>query len=406
MRDSSARTPERRRDPRTKLVEIAYIGMGPENGGLVLDVSDGGLSFHAVAAVEQAETIRFLLSLRGHSRIEGAGEVVWTNETRTVCGLRFTSLSGGAREHLNNWTNQSQPPAAARRPSISDGLPAVPQSEALPAAKAPASTETSRPVFAIPPGADFYSSETLGDSPWKDRLHWVLVGLLVVAFMYGGYKYGVHVGEVEILSGAPPATESGPQSEPPTVAPVPADDTSAGTGELATPVDAAAPAVDDATPSPTLAQPAPTVETSVPAGGASIPNAGSVPGSSLVNASKTNIPTKPTLPPPGGLKHRADAADEQTVQAVDSGKSEFAAALASLNGDNGRRDSAKAVHELWTAVADGNSEAEVFLAELYATGDGVLKNCEQARVLLMAASKGGNAEAKVKLDELDTDGCP
>ena len=36
-------TAERRQAPRTKLVEIAYIGMGPENGGLVLDVSDGGL---------------------------------------------------------------------------------------------------------------------------------------------------------------------------------------------------------------------------------------------------------------------------------------------------------------------------------------------------------------------------
>ena len=85
--------------------------MGPENGGLVLDVSDGGLSFHAVAPVQRAETIHFLLSLRGHSRIEGAGEVVWTNEMRTVCGLRFTSLSSGAREHLNNWTNQSRLPA-------------------------------------------------------------------------------------------------------------------------------------------------------------------------------------------------------------------------------------------------------------------------------------------------------
>jgi hypothetical protein len=88
---------ERRQARRTKLVEIAYIGMGPDNGGLVLDVSDGGLSFHAVAPVQPAQEIRFLLSLRGHSRIEGAGEVVWTNEMRTVCGLRFTSLSSGAR---------------------------------------------------------------------------------------------------------------------------------------------------------------------------------------------------------------------------------------------------------------------------------------------------------------------
>src|ERR1700682_3933196 len=107
MREPSVTTPDRRQTPRTKLVEIAYIGMGPENGGLVLDVSDGGLSFHAVAPVQPAETIRFLLSLRGHGRIQGAGEVVWTNELGTVCGLKFTSLSAGALEYLNNWTNQT-----------------------------------------------------------------------------------------------------------------------------------------------------------------------------------------------------------------------------------------------------------------------------------------------------------
>ena len=35
MRASSQAIPDRRQAPRTKLVEIAYIGMGPENGGLV-----------------------------------------------------------------------------------------------------------------------------------------------------------------------------------------------------------------------------------------------------------------------------------------------------------------------------------------------------------------------------------
>jgi TPR repeat protein len=77
-----------------------------------------------------------------------------------------------------------------------------------------------------------------------------------------------------------------------------------------------------------------------------------------------------------------------------------------LNGDNGPRDSSKAVHQLWAAVANGNSEAEVILAGLYLRGDGVAKNCEQGRVLLKAATKTGNTQAKVKLDELNANGCP
>ncbi len=107
-RESFEMAAERRAGPRTKLVDIAYIGMGPENGGLVLDVSDGGLSFHAVAPVQPAEKIKFLLSMRDHNQIEGAGEVVWTNVPGTVCGMKFTSLSVGALEYLNNWSNQTR----------------------------------------------------------------------------------------------------------------------------------------------------------------------------------------------------------------------------------------------------------------------------------------------------------
>ena len=65
VRSSFAVKPDRRHSPRTKLVEIAYIGMGPENGGLVLDVSDGGLSFHAVAPVCREENNTFSYYLCG-----------------------------------------------------------------------------------------------------------------------------------------------------------------------------------------------------------------------------------------------------------------------------------------------------------------------------------------------------
>jgi TPR repeat protein len=84
---------------------------------------------------------------------------------------------------------------------------------------------------------------------------------------------------------------------------------------------------------------------------------------------------------------------------------ELAAAMAYLNGDNGQRNSSRAVQQLWAAVRNGNTEAEVILSDLYVTGDGVAKNCEQGRVLLGAAAKNGNAEAKVKLDDLNSNGC-
>ena len=45
------------------------------------------------------------------------------------------------------------------------------------------------------------------------------------------------------------------------------------------------------------------------------------------------------------------------------------------------------------------------LADLYLRGEGVARNCAQARVLLSVASEKGNTEAMQKLGELNRTGC-
>lgn len=62
--------------------------------------------------------------------------------------------------------------------------------------------------------------------------------------------------------------------------------------------------------------------------------------------------------------------------------------------------------QLWSSVQAGNTKAAVALADLYMRGDGVPANCDQARVLLVVASKENNAEAIQKLQDLDATGCP
>jgi len=392
MPESSVTKSDRRQTPRTKLVEIAYIGMGPENGGLVLDVSDGGLSFHSVAPVRQAETINFLLSLRGHSRIEGAGEVVWTNEMRTVCGLRFITLSSGAREHLNNWTNQSRMPAAPREKAVSPAPLARPQIEESSASLASQSETSTEPVFAIPPAPEFYLSEPMASSLWQNPLFfWMVVGLLGAALAVTGFFYGVHVGRSEINSVEQPASSPDDQTNPPILESTPAPASTIETGEPPVPI--SAPAASNA---------APPIQSDVPSDSNDTTSA---PSGVLVNASNTNVPSGSPVRRPGAEGHGTVASDQHAQQALEAGKTELAAALADLNGDNGKRDSPAAVKLLWAAVANGNSAAEVILSDLYVSGDGVAKNCQQGRVLLIAAAKTGNAQAKVKLDELNANGC-
>jgi PilZ domain len=87
------------------------------------------------------------------------------------------------------------------------------------------------------------------------------------------------------------------------------------------------------------------------------------------------------------------------------GKAELALARDYLSRGSPRsRD--VAMQLLWVAVGDGNTEAEVELADLYLGGEGgANRNCTQARILLRAAANGGNAVAGQRLEELSNYGC-
>jgi hypothetical protein len=97
----------------------------------------------------------------------------------------------------------------------------------------------------------------------------------------------------------------------------------------------------------------------------------------------------------------------KTASAADiaTGQEEFSVAQDILRGGNRQRDLSRAVELLWASVKKGHVPAEVTLADLYRRGDGVEKNCDQARVLLVAASKKGSFEARQILEQIAEHGC-
>jgi hypothetical protein len=66
------------------------------------------------------------------------------------------------------------------------------------------------------------------------------------------------------------------------------------------------------------------------------------------------------------------------------------------------RDSAAAAKWLWKAVGKENPRAVLLLSDLYASGEGVAKSCDQARLLLTVAAKKGNTEAASRMRSLDS----
>jgi hypothetical protein len=88
-----------------------------------------------------------------------------------------------------------------------------------------------------------------------------------------------------------------------------------------------------------------------------------------------------------------------------NGAQELITARHYLDGKGATRDTSEAAKWLWKAVSKQNTSAVTLLADLYIRGDGVPKNCDQARLLLAAAAKKGDSEAANKLRTLESDGC-
>lgn len=142
-------------------------------------------------------------------------------------------------------------------------------------------------------------------------------------------------------------------------------------------------------------------------------------------AAKTAI-TSPEKPEPLANASPAPVRNEQPIQPIkiqpinrisnvvsqtpaqtfiDNGGEELAQAQRYLTGANGRRDSSEAAKWLWRSISKHNGEATVMLADLYLKGDGVSKNCDQARVLLDTAGRKGVPGAGQRLRNLQAFGC-
>lgn len=97
----------------------AYINIEPNNGGIVLNVSDGGLCFHSFDPVKPNGTVRFWFS-ENNQRVEATGAVTWTDETQKG-GLRFVDIPAEVGEKIGNWISQPGIPMPNQEGSVSAG---------------------------------------------------------------------------------------------------------------------------------------------------------------------------------------------------------------------------------------------------------------------------------------------
>jgi hypothetical protein len=98
---------ERRQSIRVRIGQLEYIKLTSGNGGIMLDVSQDGLGFQAVAPLEES-AIRFCLSAKPADELEALAELVWCDQTRKRGGLRFTYLPDTLQEEIGKLLSHSE----------------------------------------------------------------------------------------------------------------------------------------------------------------------------------------------------------------------------------------------------------------------------------------------------------
>jgi len=136
---------DRRAHPRQPVSSIAYVELGGDNGGIVLNVSEGGLALAAVAVMDVEGIPRVRIQLpRSRDWTEINSQITWIGESKKDAGIRFLDLTDELRDRIKNWISME---VAARESPRNDREVSR---KAVPLPPAPKPQEVAPPAPELP----------------------------------------------------------------------------------------------------------------------------------------------------------------------------------------------------------------------------------------------------------------
>jgi hypothetical protein len=355
----SGETKDRRSSLRVTPDPFLVIRFPSGNYGVVFDVSDGGLGFLAYSPIVETQPIRFEISAKSAPTCEGMGRLVWNDTSGKRAGLKFTQVSEELQALIRSCSPGERSPAA------------------FPTEPTKASQEIRAPLVSR-------------RNPRKLALAANVLTILLACFIAVviWYPLGQHRAKDLLVPLEGRLSRF-----------VASTRTARGRNLLAILKRRAAKA-------------GATTETSV-----EMPVASASFALTIRNDESKQASTEPTASSdssalPSGVLAQAGGEASYTPETQfpfspleEPGHIQLVLARKFLQLGSDPETQAEAAHLMWQAVAKGNTTATVELAELYLSGQGVTKNCSQARVLLTAAQNRKSLLAKTKLDDLPRFGC-
>jgi TonB family protein len=121
---------ERRRCARHQVKSLAYLDIGADNGGIVLNISETGLAVHAVSVLPPDPTVDLRLQLhKSCKRLETRAKVAWISDTKKEAGVEFIDLPEEVRLEIKEWLalENLEPLYIAREKQRLQAQPAAPE---------------------------------------------------------------------------------------------------------------------------------------------------------------------------------------------------------------------------------------------------------------------------------------
>jgi TonB family protein len=91
---------------RRRILPIGYVELGQENGGILLNLSEGGLAVRSPLPLVSREFtgIRFQAP-KSQAWLTANGRIVWLSDSKKEGGIQFTELPGDARQQIHKWAS-------------------------------------------------------------------------------------------------------------------------------------------------------------------------------------------------------------------------------------------------------------------------------------------------------------
>ena len=123
--NGTERTPEtadRRLSARRPVPSLAYVELGENNGGIILNISGSGLAVVSAAPLLPDGSKQLRFRLPGSSDwFEEKGDIAWISESKKNAGILFVDLSEDARNQIMGWVSSETSPAEFPPEGARDG---------------------------------------------------------------------------------------------------------------------------------------------------------------------------------------------------------------------------------------------------------------------------------------------